>query len=99
MNLQSLTHKKAVVTGGSGGIGKEISRYLAECGADVTVHGSRKSEKFDSFLSELKQNSKGKIDSIEYDFESENFLNLEKSYLFETVKTADILCVCFGPFL
>ena len=33
-----LTGKKALVTGGSGGIGRAIVRTLAECGADVAIH-------------------------------------------------------------
>ncbi len=40
-----LTGKKALVTGSSQGIGKEIARALAEHGAEVYVHGSANSEK------------------------------------------------------
>ena len=37
MNID-LSGKKALVTGGSGGLGRTIVRTLAECGADVAVH-------------------------------------------------------------
>lgn len=33
-----LSGKKAIVTGGSGGLGRTMVRTLAECGADVAVH-------------------------------------------------------------
>lgn len=34
----SLAGKKALVTGGSGGLGRTIAKTLASCGADVAVH-------------------------------------------------------------
>ena len=37
MNID-LSGKKALVTGGSGGLGRTIVRTLADCGADVAVH-------------------------------------------------------------
>lgn len=42
-----LSGKKALVTGSSQGIGKEVAKALADCGATVFVHGSRPSEKLD----------------------------------------------------
>lgn len=95
-------NKKALVVGGSGGIGREISILLAEKGADVTVHGSRKSEKFDSLLEVLKNKaseSGGKVSSIIYNFYENDFENISNSPLIKSSETADILCVCFGPFL
>ncbi len=42
-----LKGKKALVTGSSQGIGKEIAKILVECGAQVFVHGARQSSKLD----------------------------------------------------
>ncbi len=42
-----LKGKKALVTGSSQGIGKEIAKALAACGAEVYVHGAEFSEKLD----------------------------------------------------
>ena len=97
-----LKHKNALVVGGSGGIGREISLLLAERGVDLTVHGSKKSEKFDSLLKILSEKSKssgGTVRSVEHDFFSHNFLEIGDSALIKSAETADILCMCFGPFL
>ncbi len=40
-----LKGKKALVTGSSQGIGKEIAKTLADCGATVYAHGARLSDK------------------------------------------------------
>lgn len=40
-----LTGRRALVTGSSQGIGKELAKALAEYGAEVIAHGSRQSEK------------------------------------------------------
>lgn len=48
LNLKALfgaEGKTALVTGSSQGMGKEIAKALAECGATVWTHGSKESEK------------------------------------------------------
>jgi 3-oxoacyl-[acyl-carrier protein] reductase len=50
----SLEGKRAVVTGGSRGIGGEVSRLLAECGADVCVGYRSRSGEADAMVAELK---------------------------------------------
>jgi 3-oxoacyl-[acyl-carrier protein] reductase len=51
----SLAGNTAVVTGGSGGIGRAIARQLARHGAAVVVHGCRHAERAEQVAAELKQ--------------------------------------------
>ncbi len=53
MNID-LTGRKALVTGGSGGLGRTIVRTLAECGADVAVHYHSDIKNAEALVSELK---------------------------------------------
>ncbi|MFT3951151.1 MAG: SDR family oxidoreductase [Oscillospiraceae bacterium] len=48
-----LTGKKALVTGGSGELGRVIVRKLAECGADVAVHYHQNRTKAEELVAEL----------------------------------------------
>lgn len=52
MNID-LTGKKALVTGGSGGLGRKIVRTLAECGADVAVHYNSDVKSAETLVNEL----------------------------------------------
>lgn len=47
------TGKKALVVGGSGGIGAQLARLLARSGATLTVHGGSRSPRFDALLDDL----------------------------------------------
>lgn len=49
-----LSGKKALVTGGSGGLGRTMVRRLAECGADVAVHYHSDSKSAEHLVSELR---------------------------------------------
>ncbi len=49
----SLTGKRALVTGGSRGIGGATSRLLAQCGADVVVHYRSRSADAEAMVAEL----------------------------------------------
>ena len=51
--LFSLAGKRAVVTGGSRGIGAAVSRLLAECGADVCVGYRSRRGDADALIAEL----------------------------------------------
>jgi 3-oxoacyl-[acyl-carrier protein] reductase len=48
-----LRGKRALVTGGSGGLGRTIVRTLAECGADVAVHYNSDGKSAAALVSEL----------------------------------------------
>lgn len=52
MNI-NLTGKKALVTGGSGQLGRCIVRSLAECGADVAIHYHKNRSKAEELAKEL----------------------------------------------
>ncbi|MGN0632640.1 MAG: SDR family NAD(P)-dependent oxidoreductase [Oscillospiraceae bacterium] len=49
-----LKNKKALVTGGSGGLGRTISRTLAECGADVAIHYRSNQDVAEQLVDEIK---------------------------------------------
>ena len=50
----SLSGKRALVTGGSRGIGGATSRLLAQCGADVVVHFRSRREAADAMAAEVR---------------------------------------------
>ena len=99
--METFEGKKAVVLGGSGGIGFEISRMLLKNGAKVVVHG-RNFEKLHQIKLDFEgenRNFCGRVETVAFDFDREKFESLENSELGEMLKSADILCVCYGPFL
>ena len=49
----NLSGKKALVTGGSGGLGRTIVRTLAECGADVIIHYHSDKDNAERLVAEL----------------------------------------------
>ncbi|WP_407427907.1 SDR family NAD(P)-dependent oxidoreductase [Treponema sp.] len=91
--------KKALVAGGSGGIGREVSCLLAEAGADLVIHGSKQSEKADLLLSEIEQKTGKRPLFFEQNLFDFSFSALASSPLLEQAEKCDILCVCFGPFV
>lgn len=95
--MKVLEGKKALVIGGSGGIGSAICRQLALDGADLIIHGSKQSDSFDILVSELSilTSVNTVIQKLTIGF-SNNFLDSE---LNKVIKDADIVCVCYGPFL
>ena len=54
MNTIDLSGKRALVTGGSQGIGSEICRQLAECGADIFIHYNSNKEKAEKLAEEIR---------------------------------------------
>jgi NAD(P)-dependent dehydrogenase (short-subunit alcohol dehydrogenase family) len=66
MKADSLKGKVIVVTGGGTGLGKSMSKYFLELGADVVI-ASRKLDVLNETANELEQSAKGKILPVECD--------------------------------
>lgn len=112
-NLQFLQkNKKTVIIGASGGIGRELALQLASTTQELVLHGLSQ-EKLDSLKDEISEISSienanefidyPKVIDISYKFTpsffTENENDSSKNLLLEHIKTADTLCVCYGPFL
>ena len=98
--MKNFEGKTALVVGGSGGIGFEISRMLFKNGANLIIHG-RNLQKLEKARQNLKSEfeNKPEIKIVPFDFEREPFENLQNSGLINEIQKTDILCVCYGPFL
>lgn len=66
-NCKSLENKKVVLTGATGGLGKEIAMHLASLNAHL-IFACRNREKAEKLAGEIKQKYDVKIDFIELDF-------------------------------
>ena len=99
--MSIFAQKKAVVIGGSGGIGAKLSLKLAQEGASVMVHGGHNSQKLTDLMETLETNSPQPAhhQSLVQEITGDNLAAFPTSPLMEHVKEADILCVAFGPFL
>lgn len=99
--MSIFAQKKAVVIGGSGGIGAKLSLKLAQEGASVMVHGGHNSQKLTDLMETLETNSPQPAhhQSLVQEITGDNLAAFPASPLMEHVKEADILCVAFGPFL
>jgi NAD(P)-dependent dehydrogenase (short-subunit alcohol dehydrogenase family) len=85
--------KKALVVGGTGGIGKEVALGLADRGAELTVHGGSSGERLENTLKAIgERGAKGDgflltVDSPEAAEE-----------IFARAPAPDILVCAWGPF-
>jgi 3-oxoacyl-[acyl-carrier protein] reductase len=86
----SMRSKRALVIGGTGGVGREVSRILAESGADLVIHG--KNEKKTVALATS-------LDAKPFPFSIE--ADSVPSFIDALIPLLplDILVVAFGPFL
>ncbi len=95
--MENIAGKTALVVGGSGGIGAAVCSKLADCGTDLIIHGSAESAKFDALAKRLSK--KVRVEKIIQRFESGFEASFNKTRLNQTLVHADIVCVCFGPFI
>ncbi|MCL2831900.1 MAG: SDR family oxidoreductase [Treponema sp.] len=85
--------KKALVVGGTGGIGKAAAIDLAKRGADLTIHGGSSQERLENTLKIIRENNGT----------AEGFLLPIKGpqaaeEIFKSCKQPDILVCAWGPF-
>ncbi|UII74753.1 glucose 1-dehydrogenase [Flagellimonas sp. HMM57] len=91
MNKIDLKGRKALVTGGSQGIGAEICRHLAKCGADVYINYNQNKDKAETVAKEIREAfgstvAVGGADVTKADEVKEMFLRMD-----EEIGTIDIL--------
>jgi NAD(P)-dependent dehydrogenase (short-subunit alcohol dehydrogenase family) len=86
--------KKALVIGGSGGIGAAISIKLAEMGAELFVHGGHSEEKLNQTLKSIRDLG-SKAEGFLYPADTDGAAEA----ILAKVPAPDILICSWGPFL
>lgn len=95
--MDSIDGKTALVIGGSGGIGSSVCEALAACGVHLIIHGGSESKRFDVLAEKLGQ--KVRVETRIQRFESGFLADFASMPLYKDAQKADIICVCFGPFV
>ncbi len=95
--MQNFFGKTALVIGGSGGIGASICKELSKKECSLIIHGSHESEKFNNLVDDLQKSTN--VKKIIQHFDSGFVNNFSKSAINISAKEADIICICFGPFM
>ena len=90
---KTFSGRKALVVGGSGGIGRAMALGLAERGAELTVHGGRSRERLESVLRAIREKGgKGEGFLLSIDSPAAATEILSRS------PRPDILVCAWGPF-
>ena len=85
--------KKALVVGGTGGIGRAVALGLAERGAELTIHGGASMEKLENTLKEIRENG-GKGEGFLLFIDDPSAAGKILAYC----PAPDILVCAWGPF-
>ena len=85
--------KKALIVGGTGGIGRALALSLAEKGAELVIHGGSSRERLDNTLKAISEKG-GKAEG--FLFYIDNPLAAEK--ILALAPSPDILVCAWGPF-
>lgn len=91
MTLVDLKGKRALVTGGSQGIGAQICRELAFCGADVVINYFSNKEKADKLAEEIQHSYHVKAWAVGANVAQSEQVKQMFQYLDKTMKGIDIL--------
>jgi 3-oxoacyl-[acyl-carrier protein] reductase len=89
MNI-NLKGKKAIVTGGSGQLGRCIVRTLAECGADVAIHYHKNRDKAEELVAELKSIGR-KAAAFQADITNEQSIYAMRDKVYKEFGKTDII--------
>ena len=92
-NSGCFSGKKALVIGGSGGIGKEVALGLAQCNAELTIHGGSSAERLEKTIKAIREIG-GKATGFLLQIESPK--DAEK--ILAHLPDPDILVCAWGPF-
>lgn len=84
--------KKAIIIGGSKGIGKALALKLSTEVKELVITFSKQTDEVLQLILQLKKNCKN-VKAICCD------LNKNWDCVLEDLKTCDVLCICTGPFL
>jgi len=85
-----LTGKVAVVTGGSGDLGRVICRTLAECGAAVAVHYNSNSSKAEELVAQIESRG-GRAMSVQADVTNSDSIFKMRDHVTSELGDADII--------
>lgn len=88
----NLNGKTALVTGGSGGLGRTIVRTLAECGADVIIHYHSDKDNAQRLVSELKAMGRNAM-AVKADITDQNSVNEMQMIIERDFRMPDIMVV------
>jgi 3-oxoacyl-[acyl-carrier protein] reductase len=89
--------KKALVVGGTGGIGRAVAVGLAEKGAELTVHGGSSRERLESTLTAVRE-SGAKGEGFLLSVDRPEALPSAVDKIFAHAPQTDILVCAWGPF-
>lgn len=88
----NLKGKRALVTGGSGGLGRTIVRTLAECGADVIIHYHSDKDNAEKLAAELTSMGR-KAMTVKADITDQNSVNEMQRLIEKDFGMPDIMVV------
>lgn len=94
MGAMRFLKKRALVVGGSGGIGAEVSKTLAGEGAQLVIHGSASSGKADRLAAKLRREG-ADVEALPLDVVVDRIDRALAA--FRCAGPFDILVVCYGP--
>jgi len=86
----NLKGKKAIVTGGSGQLGRCIVRSLAECGADVAIHYHKNRDKAEELVAEIKAIGRN-AGAFQADITNEQSIYAMRDKIYEEFGKPDII--------